>query len=274
MENKHYTLLILAMSCNEPFFVESRRVTHDTWAKDIILGSCKNIGFYSYTASETGEEYIKDNTIYLNCGDKLEDTFEKTMCVFDFLQKNNITFDYILRTNTSTYINLPLTLDKINTLIALNCDLAGLACDDRLDFIETPVLSGQYLVLSNRLIKLLLERYQKNIYKDYLKIDMHGIDDVEIANHVLGILQNTNLNIKLINYNDQVKYKTLSKNTQFKRLADDNYPFHIHTDPSIVNNVYAVNYRLSNIDRTSMYRYVELEHAYELHDANRYVINR
>lgn len=274
MENKHYTLLVLAMSCNDPFFVESRRVTHDTWAKDIILGSYENIGFYSYTASETGEEYIKDNTIYLNCGDKLENTFEKTMCAFDFLNKNNITFDYILRTNTSTYINLPLTIDKINTLISLNCDLAGLACDDRPDFFETPVLSGQYLVLSNRLIKLLLERYQKNIYEDYLNIDMHGIDDIEIANHVLGILQNTNLNIKLINYNDQVKYKSLSKNTQFKRFADDNYPFPIHTDPSIVNNVYAVNYRLNNVDQTSMYRYVELEHAYELHEANRYVINR
>lgn len=274
MENKHYTLLVLAMSCNEPFFVESRRVTHDTWAKDIILCSYENTGFFSYTASETGEEYIEDNTIYLNCGDKLENTFEKTMCVFDFLQKNNITFDYILRTNTSTYINLPLTIDKVNTLIALNCDLVGLACDNRPDFYETPVLSGQYLFLSNRLIKLLLERYQKNIYEDYLKVDMHGIDDVEIANHVLGILQNTNLNIKLINYIDQVKYKSLSKNTQFKKLADDNYPFPIHTDPSIVNNVYAVNYRLSNIDRTSMYRYVELEHAYELHEANRYVINR
>lgn len=194
--------------------------------------------------------------------------------MFDFLRKNNITFDYILRTNTSTYINLPLTIDKIDTLISLNCDLAGLACDNRPNFYETPVLSGQYLVLSNRLIKLLLERYQKNIYEDYLKFGIYGIDDVEIANHVLGILQNTNLNIKLINYIDQVKYKSLSKNTQFKKLTDDNYPFTIHTDPSIVNNVYAVNYRLSNIDRTSMYRYVELEHAYELHEANRYVINR
>lgn len=274
MENKHYTLLILAMSCNDPFFVESRRVTHDTWAKDIILGSYENVGFYSYTASETSEEYIEDNTIYLNCGDKLENTFEKTMCVFEFLQKNNITFDYVLRTNTSTYINLTLSIDKINTLIALNCDLAGLPCNNRYDFYKTPVLSGQYLLLSNRLIKLLLDRYQKNIYKDYLKIDMHGIDDIEIANHVLDILQNTNLNIKLINYIDQVKYKSLSKNTQFKKLADDNYPFPIHTDPSIVNNVYAVNYRLNNVERTSMYRYVELEHAYELHEANRYVINR
>lgn len=274
MENKHYALLILAMSCNDPFFVESRRVTHDTWAKDIILGSYENVGFYSYTASETGEEYIENNTIYLNCGDKLENTFEKTMCVFDFLSKNNITFDYVLRTNTSTYINLPLTIDKINTLIMLNCDLSGLACDDRTNFYETPVLSGQYLLLSNRLIKLLLERYQKNIYEDYINLGVYGIDDVEIGNYVLGILQSTNLNIKLINYKDQVKYKSLSKNTKFKTLRDADYPFPIHTDPNIVNIVYAVNYRLSNVDRTSMYRYVELEHAYELHEANRYVINR
>lgn len=167
MENKHYTLLILAMSCNDPFFVESRRVTHDTWAKDIILGSYQNIGFYSYTASETGEEYIEDNTIYLNCGDKLENTFEKTMGVFDFLSRNNITFDYVLRTNTSTYINLPLTIDKINTLIMLNCDLSGLACDDRTNFYETPVLSGQYLLLSNRLIKIIMTKQNIN---HYLKI--------------------------------------------------------------------------------------------------------
>lgn len=274
MENRHYTILVLSMSCNEPFFVESRKVTHDTWAKDIILGSYENVGFYSYTASETGEEYIEDNTIYLNCGDKLENTFEKTMCVFDFLNKNNITFDYVLRTNTSTYINLPLTIDKINTFITLNCDFAGLPCNGSSVFNETTVVSGQYLFLSNRLIKLLLERYKQNIYKDYINFYIYGIDDIEISNHVLDILQNTKLNIILINCIDQVKYKSLSKNTKFKNPDDVNYPFHIHTDPNIVNNVYAVNYRLNNVDRKSMYRYVELEHAYELHEANRYVINR
>ena len=274
MENKHYALLILAMSCNEPFFVESRHVTHDTWAKDVILGSYSNIGFYSYTASETGEEYIENNTIYLNCGDKLENTFEKTMCVFDFLNKNNITFDYVLRTNTSTYINLLLSIDKINTLIALNYDLAGLPRSNTTNFYESPILSGQYLFLSNKLVKLLLERYQKNIYKNYINYYINGVDDVEIANHVLDILQNTKLNIKLFNYFDQTKYKSLVKNTKFKISNHNNYPFTIHTDPKIVNNVYAVNYRLEQLPSTSDYRFVELEHAYELHEANRYVINR
>jgi hypothetical protein len=272
MENKHYALLVLAMSCNEPFFVESRRVTHDTWAKDLILGSYENIGFYSYTASETGEEYIKDNTIYLNCGDKLENTFEKTMCVFDFLNKNNITFDYVLRTNTSTYINLPMTIDKINTLIALNCDLSGLPICNVINYYESPILSGQYLFISNTLIQKILSRYKNGIYKNYVNWHIDGVDDVEIANHVLDILQNTNLNIKLINYIDQVKYKSITRNNLYKEEANAAFP--IHTDPLIVNNVYAVNYRLSNIKQTSMYRYIELEHAYELHEANRYVINR
>ena len=79
IENVHYRILFLAMSCNDPFFVDSRRVTHDTWAKDIILGKYPNVGFFTYTASETGEEYIEDNTIYLNCGDGLKDTWDKTM---------------------------------------------------------------------------------------------------------------------------------------------------------------------------------------------------
>ena len=35
-----------------------------------------------------------------------------------------------------------------------------------------------------------------------------------------------------------------------------------------------INYRLEQLPSTSDYRFVELEHAYELHEANRYVINR
>lgn len=77
MENKHYKVLILAMSCEGNFFKMSRHVTHDTWAKSIIDGKHEGIGFLSYTSTE-GDERIEDNTVYLKVSDLITDTYRKT----------------------------------------------------------------------------------------------------------------------------------------------------------------------------------------------------
>lgn len=292
MENKHYTLLVLAMSCNDPFFVESRLVTHDTWAKDIILGSYENIGFYSYTASETGEEYIKDNTIYVNCKDDINNTYDKTLKVFDFLRKNNITFDYILRTNTSIYFNLQLILSEIQQIINDNIDFHACVYNILKDKYQRDIVNafGFFFVASNKFCYSLLDnrdKYNELTHENVIYTisnsvgeDKLGIDDITIS-VVSYLLEYDNIasfkrsyrNINFPRYKSILKNKILYNDENLYRYIGESQIARNCTDPEIINFVPFVQYKVIT-EYTSKYRLVELEHAYELHEANRYVINR
>lgn len=292
MENKHYTLLILAMSCNDPFFVESRRVTHDTWAKDVILGSYPNVGFYSYTASETGEEYIKDNTIYVNCKDDVNNTYDKTLKVFDFLRKNNITFDYILRTNTSVYFNLHIIFDEIQQIINDNLDFHSCLFNIVKDKYQRDILImfGFFFVASNKFCYSLLDNRDKYnelthenvVYtiSDYVGEDKLGIDDITIS-VVSSLMEYDNIvsfkrsyrNFNFPRYKSIFKNKVLYNDAKLYLYIGENEIIRNCTDPEIINFVPFVQYRIIN-EYPYKYRLMELEHAYELHEANRYVINR
>ena len=72
----------------------------------------KNIKVLFYKGTEK-ESYREGDTLYIKNSDLLEHTYSKTMDALDFIDKNLILkdntifeYDYILRTNTSTYINI------------------------------------------------------------------------------------------------------------------------------------------------------------------------
>lgn len=292
MENKHYTLLVLAMSCNEPFFVESRRVTHDTWAKDIILGSYQDVGFYSYTASETGEEYIEDNTIYVNCKDDVNNTYDKTLKVFDFLRKNNITFDYILRTNTSIYFNLQIILSEIKHILSEKIDFHSCLFNIIKDKYQRDIINmaGFFFVASNKFCYSLLDNRDKYnelthenvVYtiSNFVGEDKLGIDDITIS-VVSQLMEYDNIvsfkrsyrNFNFPRYKSILRNNVLYNDEKLYRYIGESEIKRNCTDPTIINFVPFVQYRVIT-ECLSKYRYVELERAYELHEANRYVINR
>ena len=112
-------ILILVMSCNLDFFDHEVEIVEQTWAKDIIDGKYDNISYYSYTAmtdemfrnSEHKNLGIIDeecHTVYVPTKDDFYSTYQKTLMCLKTLHTKICDVDYIFRTNTSTYINVPL----------------------------------------------------------------------------------------------------------------------------------------------------------------------
>lgn len=291
------------MSCNEPFFVESRQVTHDTWAKDVINGVYPSVGFYSYTTSENGEEYIENNTIYLNCSDEINETYYKTIRCFDFLRRNDITFDYVLRTNTSVYFNIPLTLkiikDKLNYNINLYSHARGTSVfemnGERYGYTE---FHGSFYVASSKLMYALVDNYDEYNERNQRLIDIcnqhedaiPGYDDITMC--IILVLMNLDgrESFRMMFDNDSMfRYKCVMKSNvamknefnvdSFDEFSEDSkYVIMLNAEnPDVINFIPFIQYRiltsLSN-RKSTKYRYIELEHAYELHEACKYIHNR
>lgn len=112
-------ILMLSMSCNIPYFKTLLAVVKDTWAKPIIQGKYKNILWFAYTTCDKKHPYpcidFENNIIYVDCGDGLFDTYVKTQKAYQMLLNAGINdFDYIVRTNTSCFINIDNMIQKIN----------------------------------------------------------------------------------------------------------------------------------------------------------------
>jgi hypothetical protein len=112
-------ILITVMSCSDNFFEQQVNQIKETWAIDVINNKYENIDFIYYR----GDENINSNVIYneskkeliLRCEDDLDNTFKKTVYAFDWISENK-EYDYIFRTNTSTYVNIELLNAFIQSL--------------------------------------------------------------------------------------------------------------------------------------------------------------
>lgn len=107
-------IVILIMSCNEKLFIEEEKVCMETYLKNV--SKYPNIEFYFYRGKNTKEQEPnqdinwldeESHVIHLNSEDDTY-TFEKTIAAFKFLEEHGIKYDYILRTNTSTWVNIDL----------------------------------------------------------------------------------------------------------------------------------------------------------------------
>lgn len=114
-------ILILLMSSNYWFFKEEEQVVKDTWLKPVVEGKYPEIDYYFYTTGKT--DYIdKDNhTIYVSCYDSWYTTFYKTKRAFT-IAKENLEYDYIVRVNLSTYVNIKMLLAVIKFYLEPNND--------------------------------------------------------------------------------------------------------------------------------------------------------
>ena len=107
-------LLFLSMSAELPVFQELEKASNETWRK--IDKKYKNIDaeFWTYTDAKDGEETHvdeKNHIIYIKHNYKEDaylQTFSKTIYAIQEIKKLNIEYDYIVRTNNSTWINIPL----------------------------------------------------------------------------------------------------------------------------------------------------------------------
>lgn len=101
-----YKLTILVMSCNSDFFKHQNDIIRNTWGKD------HNVIFYE---GNHKENKLVGDVLELRCPDAIEYTLLKTVTAFKYLREHS-DFDYIFRTNTSTYVNVPLLEKFTDTL--------------------------------------------------------------------------------------------------------------------------------------------------------------
>ena len=97
------------MSCNNEFFINEEAIVRDTWAKPIIEGKYENIRYCSYRGGYEKNSYSKSECCFkLNVEDDLKHTFKKTYFAMSMAFKTFGEYDYVFKTNTSTYVNIEL----------------------------------------------------------------------------------------------------------------------------------------------------------------------
>lgn len=147
-------ILILLMSCNHWFFKEEEQVVKETWLKPVVEGQYSEIDYYFYTTGET--EYIdkENHKIYVKANDDWDSTFYKTKRAFT-LAKENIEYDYIVRTNLSTYVNINMLLAFIKFYLGPNNDkhIWGMELCNRKDIFY---LIGKFLIFSKEDVNILI----------------------------------------------------------------------------------------------------------------------
>ena len=121
-------ILVLVMYCNKDLFERGFEWIKNNWAKPVIDGKYPNIQFFGYTASKDGKYHIdqKRHIIQVPCDDELFGTAEKTIKTFRFIHELGLEYDYIFRTNTSTYINIPLMNQLVQEIYDEECVWAGI----------------------------------------------------------------------------------------------------------------------------------------------------
>jgi hypothetical protein len=148
-------VVILSMSCNIDRYIKEEEVIRQTWGKSIIEGRYDNIELFFYRGSDSESYDDETKVITLNTSDEWRGTFMKTISVFEWLKRNSIEYDYVIRTNTSTYINIDAILQFLenekNTNIMYG---TGLVINGFSKFV--PYLKGHFLIMPKSFIDILI----------------------------------------------------------------------------------------------------------------------
>lgn len=182
MKHKDKKILFLVMGCNAPQFKTQYDVIKETWAKGIIDGKYgNNVDFLIYDGWENEHKLDKENKIlHVRCEDDLDNTFKKTYYTLKLIQKK-YDFDYVFRTNTTTYINIPLILKLIDYIEDNNLQDI-LWTPELLSLVEAAVpfpldiyARGNGLLISKFYINILLRNGISHLYDEH-------VDDVLMGN--------------------------------------------------------------------------------------------
>ena len=196
-------ILIVCMGCQNEFFVNQEKFVKDTWAKPIIEGKYENIGFMIFRGGYDKNSYSNsEHLLKLNVEDDADNRYKKCYLAYSMIRKNFKEYDYIYRTNTSTYVNVEL----LNAFIQNIDNDEVLYSGEIMSLAELPApyplclsCRGDSVIISAKMMDILLEYslpflYMKNHsedvftscvlnsywisqgkdYKDYIKSFYHG----------------------------------------------------------------------------------------------------
>lgn len=215
--------IILVMSCNQERFINEEQVIKKTWGKDIIEGKCDNLKLYFFRGGAE-KNYIdeKNNIIYLNCKDDLADTYDKCIACFKYIEKFLNEYDYIIRSNTSTYVNIEaikqfLDMDDIKDDIMLGPGLAITYISQHI-----PYLKGHLLIIPKKIINILINNYVNKFY---------GYDDA-VFGMVLGEFYGENYMEHLLSFDSILDIKK----PYFNKLTNS-FCVRIKDEENLENNI-------------------------------------
>ena len=257
---------MLSMSCNQPYFKSLLSVVKDTWAKPLMQNKYPNIIWFAYTSCDKHhpEPVIdyENHMIYVKCEDDLQHTYEKTKLAYQMIVNSGIDFDYVVRTNTSVFVNLKKMIERIDTLPKnkVICKLSQNISPNYYIFL----LIGYFFGMDRSLFDTTM-----HVNNDYIKNNcIAKYDDVVISTvlfekfNIFDIYETINKNSTIV----PIYKPHLIEDVYNKKLIEipkEDIVF----DPSWVNKSVVCRVR-SFYDNEDRIKYGhELEHFYELYDA-------
>ena len=180
-------LLILSMSCSKQDFIDEENAVRETWAKPILDGEYDNVDWYAYRGGSM-ENCIdtKSHTIFVKADDDFLGTFNKTTECFSFLKELGFEFDYVLRTNCCTFINVRevenllqslkqnvVYTNEVNSYVDLNSNTRLLS------------FSGAFMLFSKELFNLFLQNsYSARLTDDCVFSNILREHYISYINHI------------------------------------------------------------------------------------------
>lgn len=193
-------ILILVMSCNDEFFQKQEQVIRDTWLKPVIDGKYENIDYCFYSGKVIEKHKYNKDTHYLTlrCEDNIKNTFKKTYYALKTYDKIFKGYDYVFRTNTSTFVNIPLLEAFVNHIANDNKEIlwSGELYSLSNSFCPYPLYlygRGNSLLLSREIIDIILKEGLGYLY-------LEKCDD-----WIIGNILNTHWINEGKNYLDYIK---------------------------------------------------------------------
>lgn len=108
-------VVILSMFCNKDLYVKEKIAVEQTWGQDAVKAGFKHI-FYTETDKNTR---LSGNVLYISCPGSRVKTYKKTSNALKYIE-DNFDYDYIIKTNVSTYVNIQILIQALEYLMKNN----------------------------------------------------------------------------------------------------------------------------------------------------------
>lgn len=244
-------IIFLSMSANKQPYTAEEEVVKKTWAKDIIDGKYEGCSFYAYSASSNKRSYVKENHIYIDASDSLEGTYDKTYKCFLFLLEN-YNFDYIVRTNTSTYINVQLVTDFINQLPETDDKIYCtrlISCVPKYEKNIGVFPCGLFYFFAQKVVKNAVHAYRK-------REKSSGVDDYCLFRDLKEYYNKQNNDFKKMLVCYDMLYPTSGLNYSFEKY----------------NGIFSIRLKLDGKNRSMVIPYMEQLHHFVKQEEKKFTI--
>ncbi len=218
-------ILIMVLDSDTPNSIRNSAVQKRTWVKDFLVDN--EVLFYKAGV----ENKLSGINLLVNCSNTYEAMGVKTIKAFEWVNLN-IEYDFIFRTNTSSYINHKNLIKYLNKLSSKKIDYCGhIGIYDGVEYV-----SGSGIILSKHAVNSILN--SKN------QLDESVVEDVAIG--------------KLLKLNNilptQGKRKDIESHKDIRNIDSDEYHIRCRVDPfgySRKIEIYILNYFYKSFNNKS-----------------------